>query len=289
MEKQKILDILKDFKKEDVERFASYLVKLSRDDKSAFVNKYSEESLCELFRRVEAEWLHFDGIHITLLSTWVFYDYVALKNKMLIVYPETVFDVNIVYKWDTFHFEKNSGKVTYSHKFANPFGNKEDDIIGAYAIVKNKRGEYITLLSSDDLEKHRKTAKTDFIWRAWYTEMCMKTIVKKACKIHFGDIYTNIEEMDNENYDASRVIIPVSAWGEKITYNITNEKWLTFDDYIASIEMENDIAHIETLYNECLTTLTISQQQGDWLESVRKGRIETLTNPAKSNRMPAYV
>lgn len=53
--------------------------------------------------------------------------------------------------------------------------------------------------------------------------------------------------------------------------------------------MENDIAHIETLYNECLTTLTISQQQGDWLESVRKGRIETLTNPAKSNRMPAYV
>jgi hypothetical protein len=34
----------------------------------------------------------------------------------------------------------------------------------------------------------------------------MKTVVKKACKIHFGDIYTNIEEMDNENYDASKVM-----------------------------------------------------------------------------------
>jgi phosphoribosyl-ATP pyrophosphohydrolase len=55
MEKSKIVEILKDFKKEDVERFASYIVKLSRDEKSAFVNKYSEESLCELFRRVEAE------------------------------------------------------------------------------------------------------------------------------------------------------------------------------------------------------------------------------------------
>lgn len=288
MEKQKILDSLKEYKKEDVERFASYLIKLSRDEKSAFINKYSEEALCELFRRVENEWLHFDGIHITLLSTGVFYDYVALKNKMLIVYPETVFDVNIVYKWDTFSFEKNSWKVTYSHKFSNPFGNKEDDIIGAYAIVKNKRGEYITLLSADDLEKHRKTAKTDFIWRAWYTEMCMKTIVKKACKIHFGDIYTNIEEMDNENYDASRVITPVSAWGEKIKYNITNEKWLTFDDYIASIDMERDVSHITTLYNECKSTFNMSIEQWEWLESVKEWRIQKLTDPAKSNRMPTY-
>lgn len=55
MNKAKILEILKDYQKEHAEKFASYIVKLSNDDKSAFVNKYSEESLCELFRRVEAE------------------------------------------------------------------------------------------------------------------------------------------------------------------------------------------------------------------------------------------
>jgi len=48
-------------------------------------------------------------------------------------------------------------------------------------------------------------AKTDFIWKAWFTEMCMKTITKKACKLHYGDVYTKIEEMDNEQYDLSRV------------------------------------------------------------------------------------
>jgi hypothetical protein len=35
--------------------------------------------------------------------------------------------------------------------------------------------------------------------------MCLKTIVKKACKMHFGDIFTGIEEMDNEQYDLDKV------------------------------------------------------------------------------------
>jgi hypothetical protein len=25
--------------------------------------------------------------------------------------------------------------------------------------------------------------------------------MKKACKLHFGDMFTNIEEMDNDNYN----------------------------------------------------------------------------------------
>lgn len=272
MDTQKIKDILKEYKQEHVERFASYITKLSKDPKSDFVNKYSEDALCSLFRRVEAEWLHFDGIHITLQSTGIFYDYVALKNKMLLVYPETIFDVNLVYEWDDFSFQKENGKVTYSHRFKNPFSKKETEIIGAYAIVKNKRGDFITLLSKDDLEKHRKTAKTDFIWKAWFTEMCMKTIVKKACKTHFGDIFTEIEEMDNENYDASKVM--------------TNTKWLWFDDYLASIEMENDYEAIKVLHNECVSTLELSDTQIEYIGSVRDKKIEKLLNPEKHNRLP---
>jgi hypothetical protein len=39
----------------------------------------------------------------------------------------------------------------------------------------------------------------------WFTEMCLKTVIKKACKLHFGDIYTWIEEIDNENYDLDKL------------------------------------------------------------------------------------
>ena len=34
----------------------------------------------------------------------------------------------------------------------------------------------------------------------------MKTIMKKACKLHFWDIFTGIDEQDNENYSLDNPI-----------------------------------------------------------------------------------
>lgn len=191
----------------DVEKFASYCMRLlleknkNWDLKNPRMQSRKSEDMITLFKRVDREGLVFDWEHITLQSTGVSYDYVALKNKMLIVYPESVIDINLVYEWDDFDFWKESWKVVYKHKINNPFEKKDDKIVGAYTIIKNKRGEFLTLLWKEDLEKHRKTAKTDYIWKQRYSEMCMKTIMKKACKLHFGDIFTAIEEMDNENYE----------------------------------------------------------------------------------------
>ena len=213
MDSNKLQNILSEYKKEDVERYVRYVEKLCADVKSSFVTKYSEDRLAQAFRLVASEWLAFDWVHITHQSTGISYDYQALKNKMLIAYPETVIDVSLVYEWDEISFGKESGKISYTHKLKDPFGIREDkDIVGAYAVIRNKRGEYLTTLNKADLEKHRKTAKTDYIWKAWFAEMCMKTIMKKACKTHFWDVYDKIEEMDNENYDPNRV----NKWQEEI-------------------------------------------------------------------------
>ncbi len=56
-------------------------------------------------------------------------------------------------------------------------------------------------MTKADLEKHKATAKTQMIWKAWLTEMYRKTLMKKACSEHFKDVFTGIEEQDNENYD----------------------------------------------------------------------------------------
>ena len=120
---------------------------------------------------------------------------------MLIAYPETLIDIQMVYKDDSFKFQKNSGKVTYTHDLNNPFDQTEKDIKGGYCIIKNSRGEFITLLSSTDIEKHRKVAKTDSFWTKWFVEMAMKTIIKKACKVHFADIFQTMETLDNEQND----------------------------------------------------------------------------------------
>jgi len=204
--REQLLNLLKDLDcKNEVEQFASYCHKIlneKRKDGSAknpWMKTKKADNLAQLFRRVKGTGMFIDGVHITIQSTGISYDYVAYKNKMLLVYPDSKIDMGVVNEGDVFNTSKDSGKVEYRHVITNPFA--KENIIGAYCVIKNIRGEFITLLSKEELEKHRKVAKTDFIWKAWFKEMVMKTVIKKGVKYHFDDIYTEIEDIDNENYD----------------------------------------------------------------------------------------
>jgi len=201
MTKEKIVSLLKDENQQDVEKFASYIIKLCVSGKNPWIQNRKEEQMAELFRRVSNEKLVFDGVHITLQSIGISYDYIAYKNKMFIAYPDSKIDVSLVYKDDEFIVAKESGSIMYTHNIKDPFNTKEVDIIGGYCVIRNKRGEFITLLSKADIDKHRKVARTDFIWKQWFNEMALKTVIKKACKQHFSDVYDKIDEMDNDNYN----------------------------------------------------------------------------------------
>jgi hypothetical protein len=203
---------LKGYNPVHVENYIAYLrgLEVAKDKKTGklknpWMAHRQTEYIVRIFKAVADDGLVFDGVDITLQSTGVSYSYQAYKNKMLLAYPESVFDPGLVYEGDEFTFVKDSGKVTYTHKIANPFSRKDNAIIGAYCVIKNSRGDFITLLTKDDLEKHRKCAKTDYIWRNWFAEMCLKTVVKKGCKQHFKDVYRVIEEFDNENYDPDQL------------------------------------------------------------------------------------
>ena len=204
---------LSDYDTTKVEIYINYIVELStaKDRNKKLKNpwfKYrTDQELINNFKKVATDGLIIDGEHITLQSTGISYDYIAFKNKMMLTYPESIIDVGLVYKDDTFKFEKQSGKVVYTHQINNPFNQDENNIIGGYCVIKNKRGEFITILSKNNIEKHRKVAKTDLIWKAWYHEKCMVVLIKKACKQHFQDIYQNIETIDNENYDLEQSVV----------------------------------------------------------------------------------
>lgn len=210
MKKEEIIKLLEDYNQEQVENFSAYCVRLQieKDRQGQLKNKWMQgktaEQMAILFKRVAKDGLVFDGVHITLQSTGISYDYIAYKNKMLLVYPESMVDVNLVREGDDFKVAKEMGSVVYSHNIADPFGNKP--ILGGYCVIKNKRGEFLTLLSKEEIDKHRKVAKTDFIWQQWFAEMAMKTLIKKAVKQHFADVYENIETIDNDNYDLEQPI-----------------------------------------------------------------------------------
>jgi len=210
MNAQNIKKLLLGFDQVEVDKYIEYcdsVLTAKKKEGGNWVNKNpwmaqrKDDQLASFFKSVANDGLKFDGQHITLQSTGVSYDYVAYKNKMFNVYPETLLDVQLVYKDDAFSFHKESGNVHYTHNIKNPFGSKESDLVGCYCVIKNKRGEFLNTLSMAEIEKHRKVAKTDYIWKAWFNEMVLKTVIKKACKTHFADIFQTIETLDNEQND----------------------------------------------------------------------------------------
>lgn len=193
----------------DIVNYANYVEKLRTEKKKdgKFKNYWATQKPFDyfvgVFIKVANEGLVLDGEHITLGSTGISYDYVAYKNKMLLVYPESTIDMQMVYKGEHFEYAKKDGKVFYNHVVKDAFAERLDtNVVGGYCVIKNKRGEFITLLTQADFEKHRKVAKTDAIWKSWLIEMYYKTLIKKAVKYHFNDIYQDMDEEDNAtNYD----------------------------------------------------------------------------------------
>ena len=81
-------------------------------------------------------------------------------------------------------------------------------IVSETPVIKAYRGQlvmYSTSHSKEDIAKHRRVAKTDAIWVAWFKEMVLKTVLKKSFKYHFDDIIAGVDEMDNESIDLDKV------------------------------------------------------------------------------------
>lgn len=213
MDQNKIRQGLSEFEQYHVERYIKYCLKMltetkgynSTELKNPWMEHRDDYQLIDFFINVARDGVFIDGEDITLISTGVSYSYQAYKKLMLMAYPETVIDVQLVYKDDKFSFRKESGRVFYKHEINNPFDEKKDEnVIGGYCIIKNNRGEFFTALSAAEIANHRKVAKTDSIWRSWFQEMCLKTVIKKGCKRHFKDAFSNVETIDNENYDLEK-------------------------------------------------------------------------------------
>lgn len=203
--RDQIRGLLKDENQQHVNKFASYCQFILTDVdkkkgglKNPWMQSQTADMLAERFRYVQQLGLVFDGVHVTLQSTGISFDYIAYKNLMLIAYPETKMDLSLVHEGDEFTVGKDSGSVSYAHKINDPFKQTDKNVVGGYCIIRNKRGEFLTLLSSEDFAKHRRKAKTDFIWGDWFREMCLKTLIKKAVKYHFADVFGEMDQIDNE-------------------------------------------------------------------------------------------
>jgi len=213
MNYEKITKGLSDYDKISVGVYVGYLKFLENEkDKEKKIKNYwfagiSEDQFIDIYKKVAVDRIFIDGETITIGfrgKLLITYNYQAYKNLLLNIYPETIFDMQIVNDGDSFSFNKENGKIIYSHKINDPFAlNKK--IIGTYCIIKNSRGEFLETLNMQDIEKMKAVATTKNIWNDWQSEMVLKSVIKRACKRHFRDIVVNAEKIDNENNDLDRV------------------------------------------------------------------------------------
>lgn len=242
MDKKAIKAALSEYDQVKVDNYIAYLSDLEsavdkdKKKKNPWFAHRQDDYLVRIFKAVVDDGLDFDGKDVTLQSTGVSYGYQAYKNKMLQAYPESTFDPGLVYRGDDFKCWKESGRVRYVHNQNSPFDRKDADIIGAYIVIKNSRGEFITTLTRDDIEKHKKIAKTATIWNNWFAEMALKTVVKKGCKQHFRDTFKIIEEYDNENYEPELLDdIKLSDENIKVMMDVCREKNFPPDKTLAAL------------------------------------------------------
>lgn len=247
--------------------FLNQLENKTKDGKKVnfWFGNVTELQYIDLYKKVAKDKIFIDGDTITLEyrsgALTVRYDYHAYKNIVLSVYPETIFDVQLVCEGDDFSFRKESGKVIYSHKINSPFANKRE-IIGAYAIIKNSRGEFLETINLSDIEKMRKVARTQDVWTNWLDRMILKSVVKRICNFHFKDIVSNVEKLDNENYDLDQLKgEPVKELSE------FQEKAL---ELLSKIEMPQ--AKRNNIEMGCRKSDVLAKQTIEWAE----GKLKTI-------------
>lgn len=228
--------------KDKVDVFINYIKSLKKDDKTAWAKTTSENDFEAIFKKVANTGMFIDGDSITLASMKgklvVNYDYHAFKNKVLLTYPDTIFDFGIVYEGDDYSFSKENGKVAYSHKINNPF-KTDKKIVGAYGIIKNSRGEFVETINMQDIEKMKKTSKMCFIWDSWFDRMVLKSVIKRICSVNFKDIVADVDSLDNEANDPNRVSIPQNILD--VIENAKTQKDLSdiHSKYIDKVEDKN--------------------------------------------------
>lgn len=171
------------------------------------------------------------------------------KNKVLQVYPESEFDMQLVRETDTFSFAKESGDVVYSHQMNDPFDNKP--IVGAYLVYKNRRGQSIELLNKRDYDQMKNASRQPALWDKWDSEFWLKSVMKRAGKRHFYDAIAEIDTDDNEVYglDENAPVRPDTSKADAIAAAIASmETAKTLDElkdlYVAT-RMINEPAVVE--------------------------------------------
>jgi len=132
-------------------------------------------------------------------------------------FPNAIFQASLVRKLDEIKVYKEKNNDYVDQKYNSPLSKKNNDIIGAYCLItflnNNDTKSVVEFLDKEDLDLIKSKSKTKegrkdkygkiilTIWQEWEGEMCKKSAIRRACKVHFPSETKDLNEFDNKMYD----------------------------------------------------------------------------------------
>lgn len=202
MDLAKLRDSLLDkgYDKTKVSKFVAYLAGESDKGSASPVLKNKQGELYNMFVKYYNAGTNIDGVNVVITGNkMALITANGYRNKLKQLYPDLFLDVQLVREGDTFEFEKNDGKVSYTHKIGSPFEAKK--IIGAYCVLRYGNGnELLETLNPEDFAKMKDSSRNQSTWNKWESEFWKKSVVKRASKTNFSEEVSQLDELDNTDY-----------------------------------------------------------------------------------------
>jgi recombination protein RecT len=202
---------------------------------------------------------------------------------------------NVIFQGDVYEYEVVGGRERLI-KHETEFINRDNDIIGAYAIVKKTDGEEIlTSMTRKELEASWSQSKTSqAVHKKFPQEMAKRTVINRAAKAYINtsddsDLLVDAINRSTENeYDNGR--IDVTPETEPQRRDITNEATSNPKDEPKEKPSVDDSKEFERLKAEMKQKhvqlgLTTKDDMQNHMEQYCKRKGETPTN----SEMKAYL
>ncbi|MED2945479.1 recombinase RecT [Bacillus swezeyi] len=136
---------------------------------------------------------------------------------------------NVIFEGDVFDYEIDGGREKLL-KHETKFQNRDNDILGAYAVIKTIEDEEIlTIMTRKEIETSWSQAKTKSVQNKFPQEMAKRTVINRAAKSFINtsddsDLLVQAINNSTENeYDNERIDVTPDEVQKQIEENANSE------------------------------------------------------------------
>ncbi len=150
---------------------------------------------------------------------------------------------NVIFDGDLFDYEIDGGREKLV-KHETKFQNRDNPILGAYAVVKTDDDqEILTVMTKKEIDASWSQAKTKNVQNKFPQEMAKRTVINRAAKAFINtsddsDLLVDAINRSTENeYDNERVDVTPEQEAQQKIESEANKEELDFDENIEDAEV----------------------------------------------------